>query len=392
MNREMSGMKRSITSIVALLCLTQTALCAGQDEDIPEQHTVDTDLPVEAVPNLTEESSRFRFLNKMPKNLLIVPIPTSSPTFGSGLILGGAYFYPQTEEQEKTQPASFTGAAAGYTDNESWFAGVMQQNYWKEDTWRFTGVAAYLDFKLELRPPDNTDSGSGRVDWLVDGGFFQARISRKLRGNWYLGVTARYLDITQTIGQDIDDDDFNLQSEITSAGIGLNLDFDSRDKPSNAYSGRFLELKAMTSEQSNANADSYQSYHARFRSYHRLSDPLVVAWDVSACRKSGQTPLWDTCRLALRGFPVTDYLSNKSAYAQAEVRWRFYKRLGLVAFAGAGRVGDSFGNRGEGDTIPSYGAGIRLMLLESQRINLRIDYARSDHGEEAWYLAVTEAF
>jgi hypothetical protein len=32
------------------------------------------------------------------------------------------------------------------------------------------------------------------------------------------------------------------------------------------------------------------------------------------------------------------------------------------------------------------------MLLESQRINLRIDYARADKGDEAWYLSVTEAF
>jgi hemolysin activation/secretion protein len=102
--------------------------------------------------------------------------------------------------------------------------------------------------------------------------------------------------------------------------------------------------------------------------------------------------LWDSCRLGLRGFPGTDYLSKQSLYAQAEVRWRFYKRLGMVAFAGAGRVGDSLGGKGEDETIPSYGVGIRLMLLESQRINLRIDYARSNNDNDAWYLSVTEAF
>ena len=36
--------------------------------------------------------------------------------------------------------------------------------------------------------------------------------------------------------------------------------------------------------------------------------------------------------------------------------------------------------------------GIRFMVLESQRINVRVDYARSDKGNEAWYLSVTEAF
>jgi len=55
-------------------------------------------------------------------------------------------------------------------------------------------------------------------------------------------------------------------------------------------------------------------------------------------------------------------------------------------------MNDSFNMHGEDETIPSYGVGIRFMLLESQRINLRIDFARSDKGNEAWYLSVTEAF
>jgi hypothetical protein len=392
MSIELCGMKRFVAIISALLCMIPLALCADSGDKNSVEHPVDTDLPVEAIPDLSGQNKRFKFLSKIPEGLLIVPIPMSSPTFGTGLILGGAYFYRQTEEQKKAQPASFTGAAAGYTDNKSWFGGVMQQNYWSEDRWRFTGVAGYLDFKLELNPADSGEGGSQPADWLVDGAFVQARVSRKLRGNWYLGLTGRYLDITQAIDLNAEDEDFNLLSQISSTGVGLNLDFDSRDLPSNPYRGRFFELKALTSNQSNSDAGSYQSYRARFRSYHQLSDPLVLAWDISACSKDGRVPLWDTCRLALRGFSATDYLSKQSLYAQAEVRWRFYKKWGMVAFAGAGRVDDSFGGRGEDDTIPSYGVGIRFMLLESQRINLRIDYARSDHGEGAWYLAVTEAF
>ena len=82
----------------------------------------------------------------------------------------------------------------------------------------------------------------------------------------------------------------------------------------------------------------------------------------------------------------------ESIQAQAEVRWNFHKRWGVVAFAGAGRVRDSLGNHGEGETIPSYGVGLRWMVLKSQRINVRVDYARSNNGQSAWYLSVAEAF
>ena len=103
-------------------------------------------------------------------------------------------------------------------------------------------------------------------------------------------------------------------------------------------------------------------------------------------------PLWDTCRLTLRGFPITEYLSLENVQAQAELRWRFHKRWGMVAFAGGGRVRESLGNYREDETIPSYGVGLRWMVLESQRINIRVDYARSDNGNDAWYLSVAEAF
>ncbi len=41
--------------------------------------------------------------------------------------------------------------------------------------------------------------------------------------------------------------------------------------------------------------------------------------------------------------------------------------------------------------VSSYSVGKRFMVLESQRINVRIDYARSDDNS-AYYLSVGEAF
>ncbi len=297
----MSGVKHLIALIIMLLCIGFAISLASADGTVPEEQLDSTEPPVETDTELTGKKTRFKFLSKKPKNLLLVPIPTSNPTFGTGLILGGAYFYTQTEEQKNAQPASFTGAAAGYTHNDSWFAGVLQQNYWKEDTWRFTGLASYLDLKLELIPPESDEDVGKSVDWLVSGSLFQARISRRLWGNWYLGLSGRYFDISQAIGLDIEDEDFNVESDISVLGMGVHLDFDSRDLPSNAFQGRYLELKAITSHQSNSEADSYQSYHARFRSYHPMRDSLVLAWEINGCSRSGQIPLWDTCRLGLRG-------------------------------------------------------------------------------------------
>jgi hypothetical protein len=323
-------------------------------------------------------------------DLVAVPIPMSSPTFGTGLIAAGAYFYPQTAEQKASQPASFTGAGAAYTNNDSWAAGVGQQNYWDEDKWRFTGAVGYADFKFDLRDPA-TDGNTG-LDWNVQGGFIQGTLSRSVADGWYLGGLLRYLDIEQDFDTSLPDQDYGVDSRIKSAGVGAIVEHDTRDMPTNAYSGRRFMGKAIFSSADGAEKESYQGYYIRLRSYHQLKQaPVVVAWDINGCVKSGQIPLWDTCRINLRGFPLTDYLGKKSISGQVEARWRVWKRWGLVAFAGAGHITNSFSDQGDNETVPSYGAGVRFMILKSKRINLRVDFARSDDSD-AMYLGVAEAF
>ena len=73
-------------------------------------------------------------------DFVVVPIPISNPTLDTGLVVGAAYFYRQTEEQKKAQPASVTALGAMYTNNDSRAFALAQQNYWRNNTWRFTGA------------------------------------------------------------------------------------------------------------------------------------------------------------------------------------------------------------------------------------------------------------
>lgn len=367
-----------VTGILAIGPLMIPAYADTYTKDVP------TD-PFESIKDIREDKSKLTFTKG---DFVIVPLPLSDPTLGTGLVLGSAYFYPQTDEQKESQPASLTGIAGVYTNNDSYAYGISQKNYWGGDKWRFSGVAGHLDFKLSLLDPTNNND---KFDWLIEGNFFYTVLSRRIFADWYVGVLSRYVDNTQKFSFNIDQLDFDIKTDLTSVGLGANLEFDTRDAPTNPYSGRWFEFSALFNEEVAGGDDRYQTYEAAYRSYHQLSDPLVLAWEVKGCKKSGTVPLWDACRVGLRGFAATDYLSRGSVSGQVEARWRFWKKIGVVGFAGLGFSETAYSDAGGDVSIPTYGVGLRYMVMEAKRINLRLDYARSDDSD-AWYLAVTEAF
>ena len=340
-----------------------------------------------SIPDLRDDDSE---LTVQSGNLVVVPIPMSGPTLETGLILGEMYFHGQTEEQAKKQPASVTGGAGMYTSSDSKAAALVHQGYWKEDTWRFTAAGGLADLNLSLSRP-LLDSEVGDINWRIKGKFAYLNLLRRIGGNWYAGALARYIDAEQQLGFTGDNQDFDLSANVIAKGLGAVLEYDTRDMPTNSYSGRHFKVEAVFNEGSFGSDKDYQSYSSFFRSYHEMSDSLVMAWELRGCDRGGRVPLWEGCMVSLRGFSATDYLGRGSASGQVEARWRMSERWGLVGFGGVGYVTSSFSQIRERSAIPSYGMGIRFMVLAAKRINIRIDYGRSTDSN-AIHLSVGEAF
>jgi hypothetical protein len=361
------------------------SVTADELDQVPDRTTAAAAAKTDVIPDLRLDDLKFKASKG---NFLVVPIPLSNPTLGTGLILGAGYFYAQTAEQKAAQPASVTGAGGMYTSDDSWALALGQASYWAEDKWRFKGGIGYANLQLTLPTPGNIGE---EADWDLEGGFLNAQIARKIGGHWYGGIFGQFVDINQSFSLTTASDTFALPSEIRSSGLGVNLTFDSRDLPSNAYTGRYFLLSGLFNSKSLGSDTDFQAYSMSYRAYHLLKPKFVLAWEVAGCDRQGSAPLWDACRIDLRGFSVTDYMGKSSAYGQAEARLKLSEHWGIVAFAGAGQITSSFTGTDNNDWIPSYGIGLRFMVMQSQRINMRLDYGRSTDSD-AVYLAVGEAF
>ena len=369
----------TLLSALTLLALQSPALAQGLEKD--------TRPPI--APDIREDETNLKLQRG---DFVAVPIPLSNPTLGSGLIGGAAYFYPQTEAQKAAQPASLTGIAGMYMDNDSKAMAIAQQNYWDSNRWRFTGAVGAADLRLSLLSAD--DAGDGRnLDWRLKGNFAFARLSGQVREGWYTGLLARFVEVDQSLESDVDFgvSEFVTLPDIRSVGVGAYLEYDTRDMPTNAYSGRYLKVDALFNDESIGSDNTYQNYSLVFNTYRQMSDSLVLAWQVQGCLRGGDVPLWDACTIKLRGFSATDFMGTGSMSGQVEGRWRLNERWGLVAFAGTGYARDVYSEIDNREWIPSYGVGLRFMVLKSKRVNMRLDYARSSDSDAIHFL-VGESF
>jgi outer membrane translocation and assembly module TamA len=93
----------------------------------------------------------------------------------------------------------------------------------------------------------------------------------------------------------------------------------------------------------------------------------------------------------LRGYTSGKYRDAQTYTAQAEYRWRFWRRWGVAAFAGFGYAVEKPSEIAWDDTLPSAGFGFRYLMVQEYKINVRVDFAwgKDDRGI---YFMIGEAF
>jgi hypothetical protein len=122
---------------------------------------------------------------------------------------------------------------------------------------------------------------------------------------------------------------------------------------------------------------------------------MVLAYRAFGKFTAGRVPFFDLAFFGthndLRGYPGGQYVDKMMIATQAEYRWRFWGKWGMVAFAGIGEVAPTLSEFGAGNLLPSVGAGLRYMVSEANRVNISVDYARGKDGD-AVYFYIGEAF
>jgi hypothetical protein len=379
MGRAVSGkLLKYVCSLLLVGCMEGVlgATCHGSEID-------------EKIDELTTDSKEVGKSFKREPRVVVVPIPISNPTIGTGLAVTALYLHPQKKEGSEV-PITTTGVVGLYTDSESWLTGIFHDGFYAEDRYRVRGVLGYGDFKLKFYGiGNNSIFRDNPINYQARTTAFMPRVLFKLPSNkWFLGPHYSYLNLDYVF-------DFSgllpglpkrKDSSIT-AGMGLVAVYDSRDNNLWPREGTWFEMTATNYSENFGGDFDYNKLKLKFAQYFPLAETIIFAYRLDGQFIGGNAPFYDLSQMHLRGFPMGRYVDDSAVSGQVEGRWNFYKRWSVVLFGGAGRIGEGFKDLGSSPNLYAGGAGIRYRIKEKEKLNIGLDVTYGD-GNVEFYVVV----
>jgi outer membrane protein assembly factor BamA len=163
----------------------------------------------------------------------------------------------------------------------------------------------------------------------------------------------------------------------------------------NPYHGYNLTFKTNFYRKWFKSDNNFTNYKFTYNHYYTLKDEnTILATRLNAVISSGDVPFQGKNVVGqddIRGYSSGKYRDNQVYALQAEYRWRFYKRFGMVGFAGIASAVEKVSDIFESELLPGAGVGIRYLMIPKERINIGIDVAKGK-GDWGLYFRIGESF
>ncbi len=327
------------------------------------------------------------------KKFAAVPMFNYSRTLGFTFGFMGQTFY-KINKADTISPTSSTGIVGMYTTNKTYFAGAFQNYFLREDTWRLKVAAGYgnINFQYWQESPDMYGTF---VDYSTRHSFIMLQAQRRIYNKLFGGINMVFSEAKTEYDEKAnipEDERVDYQS---MNNFGYLFTLDKRNHQMNPYSGFNIVFKNDFYRNwfgSSVNFEKFKIVYNHFYTINNTRNILVTR--VSAKLSTGDVPFQGqnvVGRDDIRGYSEGKYRDNQVYAIQAEYRWNFYKKFGMVGFFGMASAVNNAGEIFKNDILPGGGVGLRYMMIPNERINIGLDVAA---GKDDWglYFRIGEAF
>lgn len=333
------------------------------------------------------------------RGFLLVPIIITEPAVGNGL--GAAFVFfkrPKQSEESKERgdqiPPDMYGFGAAATENGTKGLGGGGKFHFKDDSWRYSVGGGKASVNLDYYTQGNLLPGEHKIGYNLDGVLLFQRVSRRLGlSKWYASLQWVYIDLDSKLNVESDRQYFTpKQMSKRSSGLGLAMEYDSRDNTLTPSRGVLSMLEATYYGPGIGSDNTYQVYRAHTFDYIPFADNRFVLGLRADYRAAhGDVPFYQQPFIDLRGIPAARYQDTTAAMIEAELRWNLTRRWALLAFGGAGRAWGRRVSFGDADTETTKGVGFRYLIARQLGLYAGVDWAWGP-DDHAWYLQVGSAW
>ena len=338
-------------------------------------------------------------------DMTFIPTLYYSPSTSAGLVVMAAGRY-RLDKKNRTIPASDFSIYATASLTGFYRVGVNGNNIFRNDNQRIIYNAEFysqptsfwgVGYEAAMRN-DAIKYLSSRC--IVEGKFLQRVIKDFYVGigadfNYHFGKYGGKYASQEALVERLGDE----RLRYSATGISLFVEFDTRDAISAPQRGVYLALQGKVRPKSMGNVGkTLWCGRLTFDYYQRLWKGAVLALDLRGEVNSKGTPWVYNASIgglqSMRGYYAGRFNDLCAVTVQAELRQRIYRRLGAVAWGGAGNV-FSYDNFAWRNTLPTYGVGLRFEI--KRYVNLRLDYGfggKDSHGKliHGAVFSINEAF
>lgn len=326
-------------------------------------------------------------------SLAAVPVVNYSKTIGASF---GAMvnIYYKVNNKDLVSPSSSTGIFGMYTTNNTYFLAAFQHFYLKEDRWRIMAAAGIGNINSQYWQ-EFPIVGGEFMEFGVKANFALIRVDRKIYNDLYFGVNANFIHSKTTYDfPDFFPDSLKYDSRNMN-NLGYQISYDKRDHQINPYTGFNISFKNGFYREWLKSEDEFTRYELTYNHYFMLKNERnILVARLNAVMAAGDVPFQGQNVVGqddIRGYSSGKYRDNQVYALQVEYRWRFYKRMGMVGFAGIATAVEKAADIFTNELLPGAGLGIRYLMIPQERINVGIDIAKGK-GDWGLYFRIGESF
>ncbi len=323
---------------------------------------------------------------------LITPFiaPAYTPEMGITIAAGGLVSFktqPTNQELKRSNipfavGAGITGAVFAYARPTVYFASNKLR--WYSDLWykdmpdNYWGIGTYNAINV---PKSDTTTEYMRT-WFL----FKNTFVYEVYTDLFVGLMVDY-NYTKgsepSAGVANDPNYMEYNDKPTNSGIGLVVQYDSRDMPTNAWDGVYVSVEATKYTPSLGGDNNYNLLTIDYRQYKNVGRKgQTMAWQFKTRLADGEVPYGEMGQLGnpfdLRGYTWGRFRDEKLFFLMVEYRHMFLKagsstelsKHGMVGWVASGTVAPKPGEAEH--FLPNLGIGYRLEI--QPRMNVRIDF------------------